>query len=280
MTEEYADLKGVKICYEIRGDGDPLILIHGFGTTKNDWKLAQVDTLSEKFKIIIFDNRGAGKSDHPNEPYLMEIFADDTNALMEYLKIEKAHILGSSLGGMIAQTFAINYPNRINKLILINTTPSFPSNPSGIEMYKRNKITKYNAILKDPEKAFWEYGISGFSRNFKKMLQENPKKKFHGLFSAEDMMKEMINDPSTPQDSENQTNALMHYNVLNKLHTIKSESLIITATHDRTLPKMLSEKIHEKIPNSKLIVIEKAGHGSPLEKAPEINQYIIDFLKN
>ena len=150
--------------------GEPVILIHGFGSTKDEWKLAQLGPLSEKFKVIIMDNRGAGKSDHPDEPYLMEMFADDINSLMKYLKIEKAHIVGLSLGGMIAQTFAINYNEKVDKLILINTTPNFPSNPSGIEMYKQNKITKYEAILKDLEQAYWDYGVGGFSRKFRKEM--------------------------------------------------------------------------------------------------------------
>lgn len=280
MTELYAEVNGIKICYEVHGEGKPVILIHGFGSTKDEWKLAQVGPLSEKFKVIIMDNRGAGKSDHPDEPYLMEIFANDINSLMKYLKIEKAHIIGLSLGGMIVQTFAINYHEKVEKLILISTTPDFPSNPSGIEMYKQSKITKYEAILNDPEQAFWDYGVGGFSRKFRKELKADPKKKIYGLFSTEDLIKEFLNAPSTPQDSRNQTNALLHFKVVEKLHTIKNKTLIITASHDKTLPKMKSELIHEKIPNSKLVVLEGVGHGSSLEKALEINNLILEFLGN
>ena len=280
MTELFADVNSIKICYEIHGEGKSVILIHGFGSTKDEWKLAQVGPLSEKFKVIIFDNRGAGKSDHPDEPYLMEMFADDINSLMEHLKIDKAHIIGLSLGGMIAQSFAINYNEKVDKLILINTTPNFPSDPSGIEMYKQSKIAKYKAILKDLEQAYWDYGVGGFSRKFRKELKVDPKKKIYGLFSTEDLIKEFSNAPSTPQDSKNQTNALLHFNVVEELPTIKNETLIITASHDKTLPKSKSELIHEKIPNSKLIVLEGVGHGSCLEKAPEINKLILEFLEN
>lgn len=280
MTELYAEVNGIKICYEIHGEGKPVILIHGFGSSKDNWKLAQVGSLSEKFKVIIMDNRGAGKSDHLDEQYLMEMFADDINALMKYLKIEKAHIIGLSLGGMIAQTFAIHYHERVDKLILINTTPDFPKDPSGIEIYKQSKITKYEAILKDPEQAFWDYGIGGYSRKFRKELKAEHNKKIYGLFSVEDLIKDFSNAPSTPQDSRNQANALLHFNVVEKLHTIKNETLIITASHDKTLPKMKNELIHEKIPNSKLVVLEGVGHGSSLEKAPEVNNLILEFLGN
>ncbi len=280
MKELFAEVNGIKLCYEIHGEGEPVILIHGFGSTKDGWKLAQVGPLSEKFKVLIIDNRGAGKSDHPDEPYLMEMFADDINSLMKYLKIEKAHIIGLSLGGMIAQTFAINYNEKVDKLILINTTPDFPNDPSGIEIYKQSKIAKYEAILKDPEQAFWDYGIGGYSRKFRKELKAEPNKKIYGLFSTEDLIKDFSNAPSNPQESKNQTNALLHFNVVEKLYTIKNETLIITASHDKTLPKMKSELIHEKIPNSKLIVLEGVGHGSSLEKAPEVNNLILEFLGN
>ena len=146
--------------------------------------------------------------------------------------------------------------------------------------YKQSKIAKYKAILKDLEQAYWDYGVGGFSRKFRKELKVDPKKKIYGLFSTEDLIKEFSNAPSTPQDSKNQTNALLHFNVVEELPTIKNETLIITASHDKTLPKSKSELIHEKIPNSKLIVLEGVGHGSCLEKAPEINKLILEFLEN
>ena len=117
MTELFAELKGVKICYELKGKGYPVILVHGFGAKKEDW-IAQFGPLSEKFKVIRFDNRGAGKSDRPKTPYTMEVFADDIKGLMDYLKIKKAHIIGWSLGGMIVQNFVLKYPNYVNKLTM------------------------------------------------------------------------------------------------------------------------------------------------------------------
>ena len=277
MTELYADVNKIKICYEISGEGEPVILIHGFGVKNKVW-IGQFGPLSEKFKVIRFDNRGAGKSDRPNEPYTMDMFADDINGLMDFLNIDKAHIVGWSLGGMIVQTFVLKYQNRVNKLVLINTLPNWPADKSGLEMYKNGQIEGYHAKLKDPTKKFFESASMGFSRKFRKMMEEDPKKKFHGLFSAEDLINESIIDPSTPQDIINQVNALGNYNVLDKLHNIDVETLIICASNDRQTPKSRNELIHEKIQNSKLVVIEKAGHDSPKERVPEVNKHIIDFL--
>ncbi|GAG71998.1 unnamed protein product, partial [marine sediment metagenome] len=95
----YAEINDIKLFYEIIGEGYPVILVHGFGGNRTEW-FVQVPPLSEKFKVIIFDNRGSGKSDRPNIPYTMEMFADDIAGLLDYLNIDKAHIIGVSLGGM------------------------------------------------------------------------------------------------------------------------------------------------------------------------------------
>ena len=278
ITESFANVNNIKICYEIRGDGDPVILIHGFGAKKEEW-IGQFLPLSEHFKVIRFDNRGSGKSDRPNEPYSMELFAKDTKELMDFLKIEKAHIIGWSVGGMIAQNLVLMFPNRVNKLVLINTLPYWPGEKTALEMYRDSKILAYEARMKDPVKAFFDGITPSFTRKFKKILLEDPKKKIHGLFSAEDLIEMDNADPTTPQDIINYTHALGHHNVLNRLPNIKKETLIICATHDRSTPMSMNVMIHERISKSELVIIEKAGHGSPKERAPEINQHIINFLK-
>lgn len=279
MSELFAEVNGIKICYEVKGEEEPVFLIHGFGAKKESW-IAQFGPLSEHFKVIRFDNRGSGKSDRPNQPYSMELFADDINGLMEYLKINKAHIFGVSVGGMIAQHFAVKYPNRVNKLILMNTTPKWPENKSGLEVYKQSKITSYEKRLKDPVKSFFESTPMSYTLKFRKEMKENPKKKFHGLFSAEDLIREDTINPATPQDIVNQAHALGTHNIIERLIEIKSETSIMCASNDRQMPKSVNLQIHERIPNSKFIVIEKAGHGSNKEKAPEVNKHIINFLKS
>ena len=138
MSESYAEVNGIKICYEIKGEGEPLLLVHGFSDRKEHWR-AQYDALSEHFKVIRFDNRGAGKSDRPDVVYSMEVLANDINGLLDYLDIKKTHIAGHSLGGMIVQNFVLKYPKRVNKIILINTIASVtpPGIPpdKGIEWY-------------------------------------------------------------------------------------------------------------------------------------------------
>jgi proline-specific peptidase len=279
MAEYYAEVNGIKICYEIKGEGDSVFLIHGFGSKKESW-LPQFGPLSKHFKVIRYDNRGSGASDRPDQPYTMELFADDLNGLMNFLKIDKANIVGQSFGGMIAQHFAVNYPKRVKNLILINTIAKAPINKSGLEVYVNGQAAKYGERLKDPVKSFFDSARDSYTLKFRKMMKEDMKKKFFDLFSAEDLIKDTTVRPATPKDIKNQAHALLTHNILDRLHEIKIKTLIVCASNDKKMPVSGNQQIHEIIPNSKLIVIEKAGHGSPKEKAPEINQNIINFLKS
>jgi proline-specific peptidase len=279
MVESFVEANGINICYEILGEGEPLLLIHGFGVTKEEW-IGQFIPLSKHFKVIRFDNRNSGKSDHPIDKFTYKVLADDAKALMDALGIDKAHIVGWSAGGMVAQEFVIHYPEMVMKLVLINTFSHWPGDDTAIGMYKQGKIDHMNAVKENPSKAFYDSATPGFSRKFKKLLLENPKKKIHGLFSAEDLIEKDKNNPQSLQDIENFAYGLSQFNVLDRLSEIKNETLIIASSHDRSMPVSVNKIIHDNISNSRFEVIEKAGHSSPIERAPEINELIIKFLKS
>jgi len=278
MTEQYADANGIKICYSDHGNGFPIILIHGFGGKKETW-VAQLKALSKKYKVIALDVRGTGKSDRPNILYTMEMLADDIKGLMDHLEIEKAHIAGRSLGGMIAQTFALKYPKQVEKLILITTSPSFPDE-EGVELMIKGRIEEIKEIRTNPEQSFWRKVRMIFHQKFRKELESNPAKKFYGIWSAEDLIKEDSIDPPTPQDLINLGHAMKKHNTFERLNEIKNETLLLAASHDRLQPKSRMEEMNKRIPNSTLKVIDKAGHYNHLSNAPEFNQIILDFLDN
>ncbi|MFX1501166.1 MAG: alpha/beta fold hydrolase [Promethearchaeota archaeon] len=283
MTDLFADVIGIKICYEIRGKGEPVLLVHGFGDRKEHWR-AQFGELSEHFKVIRFDNRGAGKSDRPDCHYTMELFADDINGLLDYLKIEKTHIIGHSLGGMIVQNFALKYPKRINKIVLINTiagiVPPGALPDQGIKYYIDKAIKDNKALQKDPLNFFIERAKKSYSREFWKQMKENPKRKFHNIWSVEDLVEEKTAYGPTERDYYHLGEALKTHNTYERLHEIKNEVLIIAADKDKTIPLVITQRIHEKLPKSKYIVIENAAHQSILEYPHIINEHIIKFLKS
>jgi 3-oxoadipate enol-lactonase len=111
----------INIYYEIHGKGEPLVLIMGYGLSSAAWSPV-LPALAQKYKVITFDNRGAGKSDKPDGPYTMDMMAGDLAGLLDAIRIKAAHIFGISMGGMIAQHFALRYPERVRSLILGCTT--------------------------------------------------------------------------------------------------------------------------------------------------------------
>lgn len=278
MTELFTKVNGIKICYEIFGKGYPIILIHGFGARKEGFK-CQIPALSKEFKVITFDNRGAGKSERVNDPYTMQTLADDVRGLLDFLEIKKTHVLGTSMGGLIAQQFVLQYPEYVNKLVLVNTVSGAPDN-IGIEMIKKNRLEQLELIKNDPEKAFWDNAHIWFYHKYRKELKLNPKKKFFGIWSAEDEIRESTILIPTPRDIELQIEAIKGFNTLEKLHKIKNHTLLLAASHDKICTKRSIEEMHKRIPNSVFRVIEKAGHESPKTRAPEVNNLIIDFLKD
>ena len=277
MTELFAEkVNGIKVCYEIHGEGYPVFLIHGFAAKKEYW-IAQISDLSKKFKVVTIDLRGSGKSDRPNISYTMDMLVDDLKGLIDFLKIEKAHLIGHSLGGAVIQNFTLKYPNYVNKIILICSFPDLPLDEKGIEMYKENQIAIYEARLKDPIQSFYDKMKLRFSREFIKLMKEDPNRKFHGIFSANDLIESDKINSVTPQDIINLTNTLVTHKVLNRLREIKNETLIIAGDKDRLASKAARDQLHEKIINSTLKVIP-GSHWVNLEKAPEVNQIILDFL--
>lgn len=283
MTDLFAEVNGIKLCYDIHGQGDPVILIHGFGDRKEHWR-AQVGDLSKHFKVIRLDNRGSGKSDRPDGDYSMELYASDIAGLLDVLGIKQTYIVGHSLGGMMVQNFLVLYPERVKKAVLINTlpglTPPGVPNDEGIKMYAENAINNLRLLKQDPLNEFLKGAKRSYTRKFYKEMVVNPEKKFHGIWSVKDLVEEKTEFGTTKEDILRQAEALRKHNVYEKLPKVQVEVLVMAAEKDKTCPLLMNQKIHELLPNSKMVVIEKAGHQSILEFAPEVNKHIIDFLKS
>ena len=111
----------IQIYYEVKGDGFPVVMINGLSDNLDCWDPRLIEALSKKFKLVLFDNRDAGRTDVSEREYTMKLFADDTVCLMNALGISKAHVLGISMGGMIAQELVLNYPEKVAKLVLCST---------------------------------------------------------------------------------------------------------------------------------------------------------------
>jgi len=274
----FANVNGINISYEAKGSGFPVIFIHGFGSKKEIWK-PQINDFSIKFKTITFDLRGTGKTDRPNYLYTMEMFVDDINGLMDYLQIESTHLIGRSFGGMIAQNFTLKYPDKVKKLVLIASNAKFDKE-GAVDIVINNRIKEIELIKEDPVKAFWNKSIFVYHQNFRHKLKQEPKKKFHNAFSLEALIKESTINPSRAQDIINQGNAMKEHKTFNHLDEIKTETLLLAASHDRLIPKSLMLEMDKKMQQSTLKIIKRAGHFMTVSRAPEVNNVILDFLES
>jgi 3-oxoadipate enol-lactonase len=117
----YVRVNDIQMYYELRGDGEPLALIVGLGTDISEWDVI-ICWLTNKYQVLAFENRGAGRTDKPDIPYSIEMMAEDTAELMQALGMKQAHVLGISMGGRIALTLALRYPERVKKLVLVSTS--------------------------------------------------------------------------------------------------------------------------------------------------------------
>ena len=278
MSENlFAKINGLKICYKIQGEGEPVFLIHGFGIKKEFW-IAQIKELSTKFCVIYFDLRGTGKSDRLDEPISMKTYVDDLKGLLNFLDIEKAHFIGHSFGSMILLNFVLKYPDCINKLVLMSALPSWSKVPGGIEIWKKNQIELYESALKNPVEAFYSKMKLRFTRRFLKIMEEDPKNRLHGIFSAEDLIQMGKIDPMKPQDIIYMADVMGAHDTLDRLHEIKSETLIMCGEKDKFTPKAIAIQMKEIISKCSLKLFS-GSHWFPLENAPEVNQTIMEFLE-
>src|ERR1700730_7092607 len=121
----FVENQGVKIYWEEQGQGAPILLIMGLGWTSDLWFRSR-PALAKRYRTILFDNRGVGRSDVPPGPYSIAQMASDAAAVLDAARVDSAHIFGVSMGGMIAQEFALQYPNKVRSLILGCTAPGGP----------------------------------------------------------------------------------------------------------------------------------------------------------
>jgi len=141
----------ITLYYEVRGDGEWLVLIAGLGTDASIFRQC-IPYLAEKYKVLVFDNRGAGQTDKPDAPYSIPMMAEDTVPLMNSLGIESAYVLGVSLGGRIAIELALAHPEKVKKLMLVSTSPSVQIKLSGMA-----KATKRIRSLSKNEQPYYAF---------------------------------------------------------------------------------------------------------------------------
>lgn len=253
-------IRDININYEIIGDGQPLLFIHGLGSSLRDWE-EQVPVFSKKFKVITLDLRGHGQTDKPKGPYSISMFAEDIAELIKSLKIDPVHIVGISLGGAIGFHLAIDHPDIIKSLVVVNMSASVP-----IKTLKEKQMF-FLRILIVKMMGMRKMGEVLAKRLFIKPEQEELRERMSSRW-AENDKKAYLSSLKT----------LKNWSVLERLHEIKCPTLVVSSDEDYT-PLSAKEEYTALIPNAKLVVIEDARHAVSVEKPEEFNTILMDFLK-
>jgi 3-oxoadipate enol-lactonase len=265
-----ARVNGINIFYRVQGKGEPLVLIMGLGGECGDWVL-QACAFKRYYRVITFDNRGVGKSDKPSEPYTIKTMADDAVGLMDHLEISKAHILGVSMGGMIAQEVAINNPERVGKLILVSTTAGRDEKGGHSPELLRAMGLKEDFSDEDIKsvnigKVMTSLNAHAFSSGAIKTVAVPfcwVRTKLFGI-----------------KGLKGQFEAVITHSTLGRLHTIKAPTLVIAGTEDRIVPSRSSDVLASRIPNARLVKIEGGSHTLLAEKRGRFNREVLNFLAN
>lgn len=256
-----AEINETKMDYAVKGQGDPLVMIMELGGGQNAWRF-HIPTYKKYFRVITFDNRGVGKSDTSKGPSSIRQMADDVVGLMDHLGIKKAHVLGVSMGGTIAQELAINYPERVSKLILGCTYACHNESNGRTPEYKKEielfiqsgKVPGLKLMLNRWQ--LWPLGYLMLGRQFRRM-SDSAKAGFIAQWEAAGK-----------------------HNTLDQLSKIKAPTLVIMGTGDHVIRSSSSDTLARLIPNARLVKVDKGSHMFPVENIGRFNKEVLSFLKS
>jgi len=279
-----ANANGIDICYEIFGDpsAEPLVLIMGLAGQMVQWDDGFCEQLAARgFRVIRFDNRDIGKSYRlsgagrltwwemlkvrflnipPEAPYTLRDMAEDTIALMDVLGIRSAHIVGASMGGMIAQEIAIDFPDRVRSLISIMSTTGDPDLPQPSD--------EAVALLTEPQPKSREKFIARFERNSKVLRAGSfPRDEALDRSRAERVFDRGLNPPGVGRQIRA---VLASGSRKDRLAKVRAPTLVIHGTADPLVDPKAGEETAASIPGAKLMIVQGMGHAIPIPMWPQI----------
>lgn len=241
-----------------------MLLINGLGSDSTEW-LFQFPAFARRFLVVAFDNRGAGRSGTPPGPYSTAQMADDAAALLDHLRIDQAHVLGVSMGGMIAQEVALRHPRRVRRLVLACTAPggdgSLRPDPEVLQAFVRTPGA-------DPEEEIRRVLPYLYSERYRR---DHPEE-------IESFVRRRLAKPISAEGQSAQLAAAVGHSAWDRLPIIKAPTLVITGEADRVVPPENSRRIAGRIPGAKLVILPGAPHRLFAENAEAFNREVMAFL--
>jgi 3-oxoadipate enol-lactonase len=260
---------GQELFYQVHGDGPALVLLMGIGYDSSLWTLQQVPVLCSRFRVVILDNRDAGRSSRADHPYTIADMADDVAGLLDALDIDRTHLLGLSMGSMIGMEFALRHADRLDRLVLAG--PGAAPARSAVDpifIWNWVKTNDPNGMVFGGQQFTWLFSTA-FLRN---------------KTAVQDTIALLASNPN-PVEAEaydRQAQAYLHFDALDRLDGIKAPTLVIVGEEDLLTPPWIAREVADGIPGAllKIVTGDGSSHLVPLERPDEFNQLVMDFLSH
>ncbi len=258
----YADSAGTRIYWEEEGSGDPVLLIMGLGYPLDMWHRTR-PVLAKHFWVILFDNRGVGKSEMPPGPYSIAQMAVDAASVLDAAGVHSAHIVGISMGGMIAQEFALTYPHRVRKLVLGCTACGGPkavrAEKDAIDLLLAREVMTPAEAMNASIPFIYDAGT--------------PRERIEGDFA---IRRRKLTDPKAYAA---QLAGILAWESYSRLSAMDAPTLVLHGETDRLVPPGNSRLIAEHLPGAKLVFLPAASHIFTTDQPELANNAIIEFLR-
>jgi len=253
-------VNGTRLHYRNEGAGEPLVFVHGLGSSGQDWA-KQVDAFADRYRVITFDVRGHGQSDKPEGPYSIPLFAADTAALLRKLEAVPATIVGLSMGGMIAFQLAIDAPLLVKRLVVVNSMPEAKLDSL------RDRWIYWSRRLVSSWIGMRATGRLIAHRVFPKPEQGRLRQKFIDRWAENDKQAYLAT-----------IDAIAGWSVADQLSAITCPTLVVAAADDYT-PVSVKRNYVDQIPDARLEVIEDSHHATPVERPMTFNRVLDAFIQ-
>lgn len=260
-----ARVRDIQVYYEEEGVGFPLLMIMGLGGNLDWWDPRLLQALSARFTTIVFDNRGTGRTDRSEREYSMALLAEDAVGLLDALRIPKAHVLGISMGGMIAQELALSHPEKVERLVLCSTNcggrKSIPAPQETLGLMARAA-----SASSEEEVARMTVPLI-FTEAFR---NANPA-------AVETWIRRVLKAP-TPLDTYlRQLHAITGFDAYDRLPGLRAPTLVLRGRKDILIPPENGAVLAQAIPHARLVDLEHSGHGLA-EDMDEVLRSVMEFL--
>jgi pimeloyl-ACP methyl ester carboxylesterase len=249
-----------QIYWDDLGRGAPVLLIMGLGWASNMWHRTR-PLLASSYYTVALDNRGAGRSEVPPGPYSIPLLASDAAAVLDAVGVERAHLIGASMGGMIAQEFALQYPHRVRSLTLVCTAPGGP------RAVQAQPEVLQALFQPDPDPAKRAAAVVPF------IYDESTSRD-----RVEHDLKVLSEFYPNPVGYAAQLQAIMAWEAYSRLPQISAPTLVVHGDNDRLVPPGNADLIAERIPGAKLVKLPDASHILMTDQPAAVHGAMLDFL--